>query len=78
MTEEAVQIAEAVARLTGAQPVSLTSEQAQRAMGPHAEVLTRPSPLDPSRAEQILDWKATGPTLLDELRTGSYALDPRS
>ncbi|WP_405596876.1 hypothetical protein OG741_12065 [Streptomyces sp. NBC_01410] len=38
-----------------------------------AGVLARSSTMDPSRAEQVLGWKPVEPTLLDELRSGSYA-----
>jgi nucleoside-diphosphate-sugar epimerase len=66
------QIAEAVADLTGARTLSLSLEQAQQMMGPFAEVLTRSSPLDASRAEQTFGWRPLEPGLLHELRTGSY------
>jgi nucleoside-diphosphate-sugar epimerase len=67
------QLAEAVAHLTAASPVSLTPEQAQQAMGPYAAVLARSAPLDPSRAEKVLGWSPVERGLTDELRAGSYA-----
>jgi nucleoside-diphosphate-sugar epimerase len=66
------QIAEAVAYLTGARTLSLSLEQAEQAMGPYAAVLTRSSPLDPSRAEKVLGWDRVERSLIDELRAGSY------
>jgi nucleoside-diphosphate-sugar epimerase len=67
------QLAEAVAALTGAQPLSLTREQAEQAMGADAvAVLTRSSPLDPTRAEQLFGWRTTSAGLLEELASGSY------
>ncbi|WAL68578.1 NAD-dependent epimerase/dehydratase family protein [Amycolatopsis cynarae] len=66
-------IAEAVAAVTGTRAVSLTRAQAEQAMGPYAAVLTRSSPLDPSRALRLFGWQAGGPSLLEELRSGSYA-----
>ncbi|GLY86490.1 NAD-dependent epimerase/dehydratase family protein [Actinoallomurus iriomotensis] len=65
-------IAEAVAHLTGTRARSIALEEAQRTFGPFAEVLTRSSPLDPSRAERLFDWKPAEPALLDDLRTGTY------
>jgi nucleoside-diphosphate-sugar epimerase len=67
-------IAEAVAEITGAQPVSISLEQAQQALGPFAAVLTRSAPLDASRAGKVLGWEPIEATLVDDLRTGSYAL----
>lgn len=67
------EIAAAVAALTGARALSLTPEQAARALGPLAGVLTRETVLDPSRAERTLGWRAVRPPLLAELRAGSYA-----
>ncbi|MGW6795308.1 NAD-dependent epimerase/dehydratase family protein [Streptomyces chartreusis] len=67
---------EAIAYITGAQATSLTPQQAEQVMGPFARVATRSSPMDSSRAERVLGWKATEPTLLEELRTGSYAVAP--
>jgi nucleoside-diphosphate-sugar epimerase len=67
------ELAEAVAHITQARAVSITMEQAQQKMGPLAGVLSRSALLDSSRAERVFDWKPTGPSLLDELRTGSYA-----
>ncbi|MFG2845899.1 NAD-dependent epimerase/dehydratase family protein [Kitasatospora sp. NPDC048296] len=67
------EIAEAVAAISDAQSLSITIEQAQQSMGPLAGVLIRSSLLDPTRAEQLLGWKPAEPSLLDELRTGSYA-----
>ncbi|MCO5985195.1 NAD-dependent epimerase/dehydratase family protein [Actinoallomurus spadix] len=66
-------IVEAVADVAGARPVSITLEQAQQTFGPFAGLLTRSSPMDPSRAERVLGWKPVEPGILDELRTGSYA-----
>ncbi|MCO5968683.1 NAD-dependent epimerase/dehydratase family protein [Actinoallomurus soli] len=71
------QIAEAVADTTGARAMSITLEQARQALGPFAGVLTRSSPLDPSRAERVFGWKPVERGLLDELRTGSYATATR-
>ncbi|GAA4953321.1 nucleoside-diphosphate-sugar epimerase [Nonomuraea thailandensis] len=65
-------IAEAVAGLTGARAVSLTAEQAVRAMGPFAAVLARSAPMDSSRAGRLFGWKPTGPALLEDLAGGSY------
>jgi nucleoside-diphosphate-sugar epimerase len=67
------QIAEAVAHTTGTRAVSITREQAEQALGPYAAVLTRSTPLDPSRAERVVNWTPEAPALLDDLRTGSYA-----
>ncbi|MCO5993179.1 NAD-dependent epimerase/dehydratase family protein [Actinoallomurus rhizosphaericola] len=72
------QIAEAVAGTTGARALSISLEQARQALGPFAGVLTRSSPLDPSRAERVFGWKPVEPGLLDELRTGSYATATRA
>lgn len=66
-------IAEAVAALTGSRAIPLTLEQARQAMGPYAAVLTRSSPLDPSRAKRLFGWRATAPGLLEDIRSGSYA-----
>jgi nucleoside-diphosphate-sugar epimerase len=66
------EIAEAVADLTGAQPMQITLEQARAALGPFADVLTRSALLDAARAERILGWKPVEPGLIDELRKGSY------
>ena len=41
-------------------------------LGPFADVLTRSTPLDPSRAESLFGWRATGPSLLEDIRSGSY------
>jgi nucleoside-diphosphate-sugar epimerase len=68
------EIAEAVAHITGAQPVSISLEQAQQALGPLAAVLTRSAPLDPSRAQKVLGWEPVEATLINDLRTGSYVL----
>ncbi|MBM9509223.1 NAD-dependent epimerase/dehydratase family protein [Actinacidiphila acididurans] len=67
------EISEAVAHITGTRAQSITLEQAQRTIGPFADVLTRSSPMDPSRAERLLSWHPAEPPLLDELRTRSYA-----
>lgn len=67
------QLAEAVAHTTGTRAVSITREQAERAIGPYAAVLTRSTPLDPSRAERVFGWTPEAPALLDDLRAGSYA-----
>lgn len=69
------EIAEAVADLTGASPLSLTLGQAEQALGPFAAVLTRSGPLDPARAERTLGWHPSELPLLTDLRTGSYAAD---
>lgn len=65
-------IAEAVAEKAGAKAVSLTREQGRELLGPFADVLTRSTPLDPSRAESLFGWRATGPSLLEDIRSGSY------
>lgn len=67
------EIVEAVAHITEGRALSITMEQAQQKMGPFAGVLTRSSLMDPSRAEQLLGWKPSELSLLDELRSGSYA-----
>ncbi|NVI88530.1 NAD-dependent epimerase/dehydratase family protein [Actinomadura sp. BRA 177] len=65
-------IATAVAETAGAQAISLTRAEARELLGPFADVLTRSSPLDPSRAETQYNWRPAGPSLLDDIRTGSY------
>ena len=65
-------IATAVAETAGAKAISLTRAEARDLLGPFADVLTRSSPLDPTRAETHHNWHPTGPTLLNDIRTGSY------
>ncbi|MER7544613.1 NAD-dependent epimerase/dehydratase family protein [Spirillospora sp. NPDC127506] len=65
-------IAAAVADTAGAEAISLTRTEARDLLGPFADVLTRSSPLDPTRAETNYDWRPTAPPLLTDLRTGSY------
>jgi nucleoside-diphosphate-sugar epimerase len=66
-------IATAVAETAGAKAISLTRAEARDLLGPFADVLTRSAPLDPARAETRYDWHPTGPSLVDDIRTGSYA-----
>ncbi|MFG1699868.1 NAD-dependent epimerase/dehydratase family protein [Nonomuraea sp. NPDC049309] len=66
-------MAEAVATLTGARAVSLPLDEAMKAFGPMALALTSSTPLDPSRAERLYDWKPSGPSVIDEILHGSYA-----
>ncbi|NEA23022.1 hypothetical protein G3I70_11035 [Actinomadura bangladeshensis] len=65
-------IATAVAETAGAKAISLTRAEARDLLGPSAAILTRSTPLDPTRAETKYNWHPTAPSLLTDLRTGSY------
>ncbi|MEU5312511.1 NAD-dependent epimerase/dehydratase family protein [Streptomyces sp. NPDC021562] len=67
------QIAEAVAHTAGGRAQSIPVEQGRELLGPLADLLTRSAAMTATRAERLMDWKPEEPSLLDDLRTGSYA-----
>ncbi|WP_375743568.1 NAD-dependent epimerase [Corallococcus interemptor] len=58
-----------VAGRTAAWPL----EEARKQFGPFADALALEQRFTSKRAEQLLGWAPRGPSLLEELRTGSYA-----
>ncbi|GAA4177124.1 NAD-dependent epimerase/dehydratase family protein [Gryllotalpicola koreensis] len=66
------ELAEAIAALTGAQPLSIPFETAEQQFGPFAQVLRTTSTLRADKARAAFGWAPTGISLLDDVRAGSY------
>jgi len=68
-------IAAAAAEGAGAagRTLSWPLEEARVELGAFADALVLDQEFHATRAERTLDWRPTGPTILDELRSGSYA-----
>jgi nucleoside-diphosphate-sugar epimerase len=66
------ELAEAIAELTGAQPVSIPFEVAEQQLGPYAHVLRTNSTMTAEKARDTFGWVPTGVPILDDIRAGSY------
>lgn len=66
------ELAEAIADLTGATATSITAEQADAAMGPMAALLRSSARISSRKAQETFGWSAGGPSLPDDIRSGSY------
>lgn len=66
------ELAEAIAELTGAQPLSIAFEAAQQQLGPFAHVLRTTSTLRADKAWATFGWAPTGIPVLEDVRAGSY------
>jgi nucleoside-diphosphate-sugar epimerase len=66
------ELAEAVAALTGARPVSIPFAAAEQQFGLFAHVLRSSSRLRADRAHATFGWQPTGVPLLEDVRAGSY------
>lgn len=65
------EVAEAAAEANGAQAEAWPLEDARERLGPYADALALDQQVSAARAI-ALDWKPSRPSVLDELRTGSY------
>lgn len=66
-------LAEAIAANTGATPTSITAEAAVAAMGPAAQVLATSAETAATKAKRVFGWAPSRVSLLDDVRSGSYA-----
>jgi nucleoside-diphosphate-sugar epimerase len=66
------EVAEAAAEANGAQAEARPLEEARERLGPYADALALDQQVSAARAA-TLGWKPSRPSVLDELRTGSYA-----
>jgi nucleoside-diphosphate-sugar epimerase len=66
------ELAEAIAALTGAAPVSIPLEAAEQQLGPFARVLRTDSTISAAKARETFGWAPGGVTILDDVRAGSY------
>jgi nucleoside-diphosphate-sugar epimerase len=65
-------LAEAIAELTGAQPVSVPFEAAQQRLGLYASVLSSHSTMSAQKARDTFGWAPVRVPLLDDVRAASY------
>jgi nucleoside-diphosphate-sugar epimerase len=49
-------------------------DEARKVLGPYADALALSGRVSGKRAERLLGWKPSGPSLIEELSQGSYAL----
>jgi nucleoside-diphosphate-sugar epimerase len=68
------EVAEAAAQANGAEAEAWPLEDARERLGPYADALALDQQVSADRAIG-LGWKPRGPSVLDELRTGSYAAE---
>jgi nucleoside-diphosphate-sugar epimerase len=66
------EVAEAAAEANGAQVEAWPLEEARERLGPYADALALDQRVSAARAA-TLGWKPSRPSVLDELRSGSYA-----
>jgi nucleoside-diphosphate-sugar epimerase len=66
------ELAEAIADLTGATATSITAAHAEAAMGPRAALLGSSAHVTSRKAHETFGWSTGGPTLPDDVRSGSY------
>ena len=57
--------------------VSVPLEEARKALGPLADALVLDQQVSGALARRLLDWQPSGPSFLDDLRDGSYAIARR-
>ena len=67
------ELAEAIGAVTGAGAASLPRESAAETLGPLALVLGAPGTLACDRARKTFRWRPLEGSILDDIRTGSYA-----
>jgi nucleoside-diphosphate-sugar epimerase len=63
---------------SGGHVVAWPIEQARQELGAFADALALDQRVSSARAQQLLGWKPTGPSILDELSRGSYASAARA
>ncbi|WP_162940050.1 NAD-dependent epimerase/dehydratase family protein [Gryllotalpicola protaetiae] len=66
------ELAEAIAELTGAKPLSIPFETAEQQLGAFAHVLRSTSTLRADKARAAFGWAPSGAPLIDEVRAGGY------
>jgi nucleoside-diphosphate-sugar epimerase len=66
-------LAEAIGDLTGTPVASVPLEVAEQTMGPMARVLTTTSRLNAAKAAATFGWAPAPRSLVDDVRSGSYA-----
>ena len=66
-------VAEAAAQANGAEVEAWPLEEAREVLGAYADALALDQQVSAERA-RALDWKPSRPSVLDELRAGSYAI----
>jgi len=69
-------LAAVIGELTGTPVVSVPVEVAEQTMGPMARVLTTTSRLSATKAAATFGWTPAPRSLLEEVRSGSYAQAP--
>lgn len=69
------EIAEAASHAAGlpGQTEAWPLEEAREALGPFAEALALDQQVSGERAKTLLDWQPQGPSILEDLKDGSYA-----
>jgi nucleoside-diphosphate-sugar epimerase len=73
------EVAEAASRAAGAggKTVGWPLEEARRSLGPYADALVLDQQASGKRAEKLLGWRPSGPSVLEDIERGSYALAER-
>ena len=66
-------LAEAIAAITGAQPLSISPEQAAQTIGPAAAVLTITGTTSSAKARRTFGWSPGEASIIQDVSEGSYA-----